>query len=167
MLYPIPIDLFLHDIVINSINLASVRPSDPKTLWHSRFGHAYLGLIVEMAKLDLYRDRGLKIPESLLLNTKIDSDLCEVCAIGKPTFDNQFELLERSNTKGQLWYVDVSGGGLQTPSLVYNNTYVYLFIDSCTRKCSKYFTKNVNEKIALSILELFYSKVSSSIPIRN
>ena len=163
MLYPLPIELFTHDRVIHNINLASVRPSNPKTLWHGRFGHAYLGLIVEMAKLDLYRDRGLKIPESVL-NAKIDNDLCEACALGKPTFDNQFELIERSTTKGQLWYVDVSGGGLQTPSLVYKNTYVYLFVDSCTRKFFKYFTKKVDDKVTLRILELFYTEVLAYLP---
>ena len=163
MLYPLPIELFTHDRVVHSINLASVRPSDPRTLWHGRFGHAYLGLIIEMAKKDLYRDRGLKIPESVL-NMKIDNDLCEACALGKPTFDNQFELQQRSETKGQLWYVDVSGGGLQTPSLVNKNTYVYLFIDSCTRKIFKYFTKRVDDKMTLKILEIFYQEVLSYLP---
>jgi hypothetical protein len=30
------------------------------------------------------------LPESVL-SAKIDNDLCEACALGKSTFDNQFE----------------------------------------------------------------------------
>ena len=33
--------LLAHDTVYIIINLASVRPSDPKTLYHGRFDHAY------------------------------------------------------------------------------------------------------------------------------
>jgi hypothetical protein len=42
-----------------------VRPANQKTLWHARFGHAYMGLIVKMARSDIYRNRGLKLPENL------------------------------------------------------------------------------------------------------
>ena len=35
------------------------------------------------------------IPESMLSAKISYNDLCEACALDKPTFDNQFELLER------------------------------------------------------------------------
>jgi hypothetical protein len=161
--YPLPITLFTHDIECHAINLASVRPSNPKTLWHSRFGHAYMGLIVRMAKMSLYRDRGLKIPQSIL-DMKHDEDLCDECALSKPTFSTAFDFKLRSEIKGQLWYVDVSGGGNLTPSVKYGNIYVYLFVDSCTRMYFKYFSKRVDDKTTLKILELFYNEVLCYLP---
>jgi hypothetical protein len=161
--YPLPITLFTHDIECHAINLASVRPSNPKTLWHSRFGHAYMGLIVRMAKMPLYRERGLKIPKSIL-DMKHDEDLCDECALSKPTFSNAFDFKLRSEIKGQLWYVDVSGGGHLTPSVKYGNKYIYLFVDSCTRMYFKYFSKRVDDKTTLKILDLFYNEVLSYLP---
>jgi hypothetical protein len=132
LVYPLPVELFTHDTECHHINLASVRPSNPRTLWHGRFGHGYMGTTIKMAKMPLYRDRGLLIPTAFLHNM-IDEDLCDACALGKPTLDNSFDTHYRSTTKGQLWYVDVSGGGHLTPSLKYGNKYMYLFADSATR----------------------------------
>ena len=39
------------------------------------------------------------IPESMLSAKISYNDLCEACALDKPTFDNQFELLERVYAK--------------------------------------------------------------------
>ena len=162
--YLLPIDLFDHDPNIHSINLASVRPSNPKTLWHGRFGHAYLGLILQMARQPLYQDRGLKLP-SQFLNLDPEEDLCDACALGKPTFSFAFIPQHRSDIKGKLWYFDVSGGGDLTPSLVDKDKYVYLFIDSCTRKYFPYFTKNKDEKTTMRILRLFDTQVLSLIKL--
>ena len=43
--YILPVTLFAHSPHIHNINLASVRPSNPLTLWHNRLGHTYTGLI--------------------------------------------------------------------------------------------------------------------------
>ena len=161
--YPLSIELFTHDQECHAINLASVRPSNPKTLWHSRFGHAYMGLIIRMAKMPLYRERGLKIPQ-FLLNDPHDEDLCDACALGKPTFSHAFDIHYRSEIKGQLWYVDVSGGGNLTPSLKYGNKYCYLFVDSESRMYFKYFTKKVDDKTTLKVLDLFYNEVLVFLP---
>ena len=67
--YILPIELCAHSPIIHKINLASVRPSYPLTLWHNRLGHSYTGLIQRMAKLSLYRDRGLIIPDEFLVCT--------------------------------------------------------------------------------------------------
>jgi hypothetical protein len=159
-MYPLPIKLFTHDMECHEINLASVRPSNPKTLWHSRFGHAYMGLIIRMAKKALYRDRGLKIPQSIL-DMKHDEDLCDECALSKPTFSNAFDIKLRSDNKGHLWYVDVSGGGHLTPSVKYGNRYMYLFVDSSTRMYFAYFTKKVDDKTTLKVLDRFCNEVLS------
>ena len=163
--YILPIELFQHDKIYNEINLASVRPANQKTLWHARFGHAYMGLIVKMARQDIYKNRGLRLPENL---TKHDheEDLCEVCALGKPTFSYKYTPQYRSEIKGKLWYFDVSGGGDLTPSLVHGNIYVYMFVDSHTRMYFKYFTKNCDGKTTLDILQRFNKDVLSSIPDR-
>jgi len=92
--YPLSVDLFTHDAECHQTNLASVRPSNPKTLWHGRLGHGYMGTTTKVAKVPLYRDRGLKVP-SAFLNSMLDEDLCDGCALGKPTLDNAFCLSER------------------------------------------------------------------------
>ena len=84
--YVLPVGLFAHSPLIHSINLASVRPSNPLTLWHERLGHSHTGMIRSMARSQLYRERGLTIPDAFLLPEK-DPDLCEACALGKLTRD--------------------------------------------------------------------------------
>ena len=79
--YLLPVGLFAHSPLIHSINLASVRPSNPLTLWHERLGHSHTALIRFMARSQLYRERGLTIPDSFLLPEK-DPDLCDTCALG-------------------------------------------------------------------------------------
>jgi hypothetical protein len=158
--YLLPIDLFDHYPNIHSINLASVCPINPKTLWHSRFGHAYLGLILQMARQPLYQNRGLKLP-SQFLNLDPEEGLCDACALGKPTFSFAFIPQHRFDIKGKLWYFDVSGGGDLTPSLFDKNKYIYFFIDSCTRKYFPYFTKKVDEKTTIRILRRFDSEILS------
>ena len=160
--YVIPLELFEHDEECHAINLASVRPSNPKTLWHGRFGHAYMGLIVKMAKQDLYRDRGLKLPEALLKKDH-DDDLCEACALGKPTFSYAYVPQHRSLVKGKLWYFDVSGGGDVAPSLIYKNRYKCLFVDSCTRMYFVYYTKNVDDKTIINVLRIFETEVLTTV----
>ena len=144
--------------VYSEIMLASVRPSDPKTLWHSRFGHSHMKGIVSMAKQSLYADRGLKMPEHLL-KLDHDEDLCEACARGKPTIVHTYTPVSRSEVKGQMWYFDVSGGGDVQPSLVYGNRYLYLFVDSCTRKYFCYFTKTKCDVTTQRVLNQHYEEV--------
>ena len=156
--YVIPLELFEHDEECHAINLASVRPSNPKTLWHGRFGHAYMGLIVKMAKQDLYRDRGLKLPAALL-KTDHNDDLCESCTLGKPTFSYAYVPQHRSLVKGKLLYFDVSGGDDVVPSLINKNSYKCLFVDSCTRMYFVYYTKNVDDKTIIKVLILFKKEV--------
>jgi hypothetical protein len=160
--YVIPLELFEHDEECHAINLASVRPSNPKTLWHGRFGHAYMGLIVKMAKQEIYKDRGLKLPAALL-KTDHDDDLCESCALGKPTFSYAYVPQHRSLIKGKLWYFDVSGGGDVAPSLINKNRYKCLFVDSCTRMYFVYYTKNVDDKTIIKVLMLFEKEVLSTV----
>jgi len=140
--YLLPITLFHHSPHLHSINLASVRPSNPLTLWHNRFGHSYIGLIQKMARLQTYRSRGLLIPDEFLRTTQ-EPDLCDICAKGKPTRDNTFIPHTRSTIKGKLWYFDVSGGGDITPALKSDNKYIIIFADSCTRMYFDYYTKRV------------------------
>ena len=132
--------------------LASVRPSNPRTLWHARFGHAHLRGIISMAKQKLYSDRGLILPENLL-KLNIEEDLCDSCAKGKPTFSHKFVPHTRSSIKGKLWYFDVSGGGLIQPSLVNGNIYKMVFADSCTRMYFPYYTKKRDDATVLKILQ--------------
>jgi len=66
MKYILPAHLFEINYDAQMVNLASVRPNSLKTLWHARFGHAYMGLIVKMARVKIYQDRGLKLSDSLL-----------------------------------------------------------------------------------------------------
>jgi len=127
MQYIIPTSLFDVNIESHAINLASVRPSNLKTLWHGRFGHAYMGLIIKMARSKIYSDRGLKLPD-VLLKVDPDEDLCDACALGKPTFSFSYTQQFRSEIKGKLWYFDVSGGGNLTPSLVHKKP---LYIHVC------------------------------------
>jgi len=127
--YVLPITLFEHDSECHSINLASVRPSNPKTLWHGRFGHAYLGVIIKMARSLTYKERGLILPEALIKKDP-DEDLCDSCALGKPTFSFAYVPQFRSETKAKLWYMDVSGGGNLSPSLVYGNKFMFHIADS-------------------------------------
>ena len=91
-----------------------------------------MGLIVKMAKQEVYRNNGLKLPDNLLKHDP-EEDLCESCAVGKPTFSYSYTTQYRSDTKGKLWYFDVSGGPQLTPSLKYENIYVYFFVDSYSR----------------------------------
>jgi len=156
--YVLPPTLFLDDVESSIINLASVRPSNPKTLWHGRFGHAYMGLIIKMARNPIYQARGLKLPDDLL-RTDHDEDLCENCALGKPTFSFAYVPQFRSEIKGKLWYFDVSGGGNLEPSLVSKETYLYLFVDSHTRMYFAYYTKNVDEETTMRILKQFNTEV--------
>ena len=60
--------------------------------------------------------------------------------------------------------MDVTEGGYQTLSLIHKNIYVNLFIDSCTRKLIKHFTRNIDDKVTLRALELFYKEVLSYLP---
>jgi hypothetical protein len=140
------------------VNLASVRPNSLKTLWHARFGHAYMGLIVKMARVDIYQDRGLKLPAELL-RTDPNEDLCEACALGKPTFSFDYIPHHRSKIKGKLWYFDVSGGGNLTPSLVNKNRYIYMFADSFLRMYFVYYTQKVNDNTTLRVLHQFREEV--------
>ena len=110
MNYILPPELFDINYEEHYASLASVRPSNMKTLWHGRFGRAYMGLIIKMARLNLYSDRGLKLPEALL-KADPDEDLCDACALGKPTFSFSYVDQFRSTVKGKLWYFDVSRGG--------------------------------------------------------
>ncbi|NDB89177.1 MAG: hypothetical protein EB164_09815, partial [Thaumarchaeota archaeon] len=162
-LYFLPATLFVHNVECNEINLASVRPANQKTLWHGRFGHAYMGLIVKMARLALYRDRGLRLPQDLL-RVDTEEDLCESCAVGKPTFSFAYTPQYRSTEKGKLWYFDVSGGGDIAPSLLYGNRYTYLFTDSFSRIYFTYFTKEVNDRTTLAVLNIFADQVLTMLP---
>ena len=45
----------------------------------------------KMAKMPLYRDRGL-ILSPAFLDTITDEDLCDACALAKLTFDNSFDI---------------------------------------------------------------------------
>ena len=158
MKYILPANLFDINYDVQVVNLASVRPNNLKTLWHARFGHAYMGLIVKMARVNVYQDRGLKLPE-LLLRTDPEEDLCDACALGKPTFSFDYVPHHRSTIKGKLWYFDVSGGGNLTPSLVKKNRYKYMFADSCTRMYFVYYTTRVNDATTLRILNLFREEI--------
>ena len=160
--YLLPITLFAHSPLIHSINLASVRPSNPLTLWHSRFGHSYTGLIQRMARLAIYSDRGLKIPPDFLHRIQ-DPDLCDICAQGKPTRDMSYTPQVRSSIKGKLWYFDVSGGGELTPALITLNKYTFMFCDSCTRMYFDYYTRNVDDVTVLRVLKLFADEVLSTL----
>jgi len=111
-----------------------------------------------MAKLPMYRDRGLTIPHEFLART-IEPDLCEHCAIGKPTLTHTSTTHSRSLIKGRLWYFDVSGGGELSPSLVNGNKYCCMFADSCTRMYFDFYTKDVKDKAILKILHLFSEQV--------
>ena len=142
----------------NGYFLASVRPANPRTLWHARFGHSHMHGIILMAKQKLYSDRGLKLPENLL-KLNVEEDLCDSCAKGKPTISHKFIRHTRSEIKGKLWYFDVSGGGLIEPSLVYGNIYMMMFADSCTRMYWPYFTKRKDDKTILKILQKHYDEV--------
>ena len=54
MKYILPAHLFDINYDALMVNLALVRPNSLKTLWHARFGHAYMGLIVKMARVNIY-----------------------------------------------------------------------------------------------------------------
>jgi hypothetical protein len=126
MQYILPLSLFDVNYEVHATNLASVRPSNLKTLWHGRFGHAYMGLIVIMARSRTYADRGLKLPDALL-KADPNEDLCDACALGKPTFSFAFVEQYRSRIKGKLWYFDVSGGGKFNPvSRIQKSVCVYV-----------------------------------------
>ena len=59
-------NLFAHNKSNLQISLASVRPANPKTLWHTRFSDANTtGGIVRIARTDIYKDRGLNITSNL------------------------------------------------------------------------------------------------------
>ena len=87
-----------------------------------------------------------------------DPDLCEACALGKPTRDMAYTPQTRSPIKGALWYFDVSGGGDVTPSLKSNNRYILMFADSNTRMYFDYYTKRVDDKTIMRILKEFSEK---------
>ena len=157
--YDMPVSAF-QTMEQREIMLASVRPSNPKTLWHGRFGHSHMSGIIRMARLDLYANRGLKIPASFL-KTDPEEDLCDACARGKPTISHKYEPHTRSDIKGKLWYFDVSCGGELVPSLVYSNRYLLLFVDSCTRKYFPYYTKNRDDSTIIRILNQHYDEVIS------
>ena len=156
--YILPVTLFAHSPHIHNINLASVRPSNPLTLWHNRLGHSHTGLIQRMAKLDLYRDRGLNIPPEYLKRDQ-EPDLCDTCALAKPTRTLTYTPQTRSDIKGKMWYFDVSGGGDLVPSLKDGNRYCFMFADSCTRMYFDYYAKEVNDASVLHILKRFASEV--------
>jgi len=152
--YPLKLSMFqCHQLNPNAtISLASVRPASAKTLWHGRFGHFNMRTIIRMAKSDLYKDRGLKLPDNLLKHDA-EEDLCECCAIGKPTLSTSHLRHKRSDIKGKLWYTDVSGGGNRVPSLFSGNTYMWIFVDSCTRMYFTYYTKAKDEATTIKILK--------------
>ena len=117
-----------------------------------------------MARTKVYIDRGLKLPEEFLKNLG-DADLCESCALGKPTFSFSYVPQTRAEKKGKLWYFDVSGGGELAPSLKYKNRYIYLFVDSASRMYFNYYTKTTDDRITLQILKKFEEDVLSTLDL--
>ena len=160
--YLLPVTLFAHSPRIHQINLASARPSNPLTLWHNRLGHSYTGLIQKMAKLPLYRDRGLVIPDEFIARQQ-EPDLCDTCALAKPTRTLIYNTQSRSDVKGKMWFFDVSCGGDLSPSLKYGNKYCFMFADSCTRMYFAYYDKKVDDASVLKILKRFASEVLSTL----
>ena len=51
-----------------------------------------------MGRTKVYLDRGLKLPEEFLRNLG-DEDLCESCALGKPTFSFSYVSQTRAEEK--------------------------------------------------------------------
>ena len=47
----------------------------------------------------------------------------------------------------------MSGGGKRAPSLIEGNIYLYLFVDSCSRKYFPYYSKKKDEKDTLRIMK--------------
>ncbi|NDF27778.1 MAG: transposase, partial [Nitrosopumilaceae archaeon] len=84
--------------------------------------------------------------------------------MGKPTFSFAYTPQYRSTEKGKLWYFDVSGGGDIAPSLLYGNRYTYLFTDSFSRIYFTYFTKEVNDRTTLLVLNIFAEQVLTMLP---
>ena len=82
-------------------------------------------------------------------------DLCEACALGKPTRDLSYAPQVRSSVKGKLWYFDVSVGGEVTPSLKTMNKYIFMFADSCTRMYFDFYTQRIDEPTVLRFLNEF------------
>ena len=111
--------------------------------------------IMAMARNDVYKGRGLKLPEHLLKHDG-EPDLCSSCAKGKPTITRSHIRRQRASKKGGLWFFDVSGGGKRVPSLIEGNIYLYLFVDSYSRKYFPYYSKKRDEKETLRIMKLHF-----------
>ena len=108
-----------------------------------------------MARNDVYKGRGLKLPKHLLKHDG-EPDLCSSCAKGKPTITRSHIRRQRASKKGGLWFFDVSGGGKRVPSLIEGNIYLYLFVDSYSRKYFPYYSKKRDEKETLRIMKLHF-----------
>ena len=96
-------------------------------------------------------------PNSLLKNNG-NPDLCPSCAQGKPAIRRSHQRRQRATRKGSLWFFDVSGGGKRVPSLIEGNIYLYLFVDSYSRKYFPYYSKNKDEKDTLRIMKQHFKE---------
>ena len=50
------------------------------------------------------------------------------------------------------------GEGKRAPSLIEGSIYLYLFVDSYSRRCSPYYSKNKDEKDALRIMKQHFKE---------
>ena len=115
--------------------------------------------IMMMARSPIYRDRGLIVPAKLLRHDP-EPDLCPACAQGKPTIRRSHARRPRATKKGALWFFDVSGGGNRVPSLIDKNVYMYLFVDSFSRKYFPYYTKKKDDQTAMAVMRKHFEEAT-------
>ena len=71
-------DILSHEVVVN---IASAEPDDKLTLWHNRFGHAYIGALTHGVKKG--KVRGITLKDNELAAKRLPIGLCDICARAK------------------------------------------------------------------------------------
>ena len=71
-------DILSHEVVVN---IASAEPDDKLTLWHNRFGHAYIGALIHGVRKG--KVRGITLKDNELAAKRLPIGLCDICARAK------------------------------------------------------------------------------------
>ena len=137
-----PVTCFVHEI-----------STQPLLQVHQMLGHA------SAARCE-YECKCNKFPGLINLSSKAFQAIknCEECALAKANRRSFPGHLDIPEYIGQTWYVDVKGP-VATPSLVYDNHYVFGIIDGKTKFLIQYFMKTKDQ-----VLEHFKLFCSEFIP---